>query len=105
MTVSRSAIFKLKLFILSFADDDFDLRSVFSVSFAHGRIKEAWLEFVGDSFDLRTGNQIVSWGSSDGVNPTDVWNPSDLIDLFNSTKLPVELIKLSIHPLSMEHVI
>lgn len=68
-------------------------------------LKEAWIELAGDNADLRVGNQIVSWGANDAINPTDVWNPSDLIDPFNPVKLPVEIIKLSVHPLAMGHLI
>ena len=68
-------------------------------------LKEGWLEVVGDNIDLRVGNQIVSWGSGDAINPTDIWNPSDLIDPFNSVKLPILMAKLSVHPISYQHII
>lgn len=68
-------------------------------------LKEGWLEIVGDNIDLRVGNQIVSWGSGDAINPTDIWNPSDLIDPFNSVTLPILMAKLSVHPISYQHII
>lgn len=67
--------------------------------------KEAWIEFLADDWDIRVGNQILSWGSSDAYSPTDVWNASDLIDPLLPEKRPLALAKLSIHPLAFEHVI
>lgn len=60
--------------------------------------KEAWLELYSDDVDLRLGNQILTWGSSDSFSPNDVWNPVDLIDPLQPIKLPVPLAKLSFHP-------
>jgi hypothetical protein len=68
-------------------------------------LKEGWVEVATDNFDIRVGDQVLSWGSADGVNPTDVWNSSDLIDPFSAAKLPAQIIKLAIHPLALEHFI
>jgi hypothetical protein len=67
--------------------------------------KEGWIEALGDNWDLRVGNQIISWGSSDLVAPTDVWNSIDFLDPFEPVKVPLALAKLSIHPLAAEHFI
>jgi hypothetical protein len=36
-----------------------------------GQFREAYISYLGDGFDLRIGQQIIPWGKSDGVNPTD----------------------------------
>jgi hypothetical protein len=81
---------------LSVGGDAHEQRTYFEV-------KEGWLELAGDNADVRAGNQIISWGSADAVNPTDVWNASDLIDPLSATKLPITAIKLSLHPVAAEH--
>ncbi|MBI3543689.1 MAG: hypothetical protein HY075_10495 [Deltaproteobacteria bacterium] len=67
-------------------------------SLAQFELKEGWVERVGSTFDLRVGNQIVTWGAADQINPTDVWNPRDLYDPLQSTKLPLFMVKAKIHP-------
>lgn len=39
------------------------------------QLDEAWVEWLGDDFDLRAGNQRFSWGKLDGVKPNDQLNP------------------------------
>jgi hypothetical protein len=41
-------------------------------------LRELYLEYLGDSFDLRIGKQQVIWGKSDGVFITDLVSPKDL---------------------------
>lgn len=41
-------------------------------------LRELYLEYVGDAFDLRIGKQQVIWGKSDGVFITDLVSPKDL---------------------------
>ncbi len=67
-------------------------------------LKEGWVEYASSTFDIRVGNQILSWGAADKVNPTDVWNPIDYTDLFQSHKLPILAIVSSIHPAELEKV-
>jgi hypothetical protein len=38
-------------------------------------LDEAWVEWLGDSFDVRLGNQRFTWGRLDGVKPNDQLNP------------------------------
>ncbi len=45
-------------------------------------LEEYYAEFNFNSFDLKVGKQIFSWGKADGFNPTDNLNPRDYIDLF-----------------------
>ena len=67
-------------------------------------MKEGWAEYASPNFDLRIGNQIFAWGAADTINPTDVWNPRDYHDPFQSTKLPITALRLSLHPEATEHV-
>ena len=40
-------------------------------------VREAWLEHVGDGWDLRLGRQLIIWGKADGVRITDNICPTD----------------------------
>lgn len=40
-------------------------------------LREAWIEIYLGSLDFRLGNQIISWGRADGINPTDNLTPKD----------------------------
>ena len=40
-------------------------------------LHEAWLEHVGDGWDLRIGRQIIIWGQADGIQITDIISPPD----------------------------
>lgn len=61
-------------------------------------MKEGWIERVNPEFDVRLGNQIITWGTADAINPTDQWNALDQVDPFNSKKLPQATLKIDIHP-------
>ena len=41
-------------------------------------LRELYLEYLGNSFDLRIGKQQVIWGKSDAVFITDLVSPKDL---------------------------
>ena len=47
------------------ADEPFDLR-------------EAYVRYRGEHFDFTAGQQIISWGVADSINPTDKLSPKDL---------------------------
>jgi|Deesub1362B_J571_1020462.scaffolds.fasta_scaffold00749_18 hypothetical protein len=55
---------------------------------------EAYIDirrFPFNNIDLRIGKQRVSWGTADGLNPTDNINPDDFSDLLDFTKkMPTE---------------
>lgn len=66
---------------------------------------ELW-ELYGDifsrHFDLRVGKQIIRWGKSDEVNPTDIFTPEDFSEFMNETerakrKIPVLAAKSNIY--------
>jgi hypothetical protein len=41
------------------------------------KIREAFFSFQNESTDFRIGQQIIPWGKSDGVNPTDYFSAKD----------------------------
>ncbi|MEA2013930.1 MAG: SPOR domain-containing protein [Thermodesulfobacteriota bacterium] len=43
---------------------------------------ELYVNYGGENFRLRAGNQIYSWGTADVFNPTSYFNPSDMRELF-----------------------
>ena len=81
-----------------------DLGGNTSAARPYFELKEGWVERASPSWDLRAGNQIFAWGAADQINPTDVWNPRDLYDLFQSTKLPIAAMDLKVHPTGLENV-
>lgn len=62
-------------------------------------LREAYIEFYGfllEDLDLKVGKQRISWGTADGMNPTDNLNPEDLEDPLDfKRKLGVNSLKLS----------
>ncbi len=65
---------------------------------AYFELKEGWVDRVSALWDLRVGNQIITWGAADQINPTDQWNPRDMADPINSFKLPMPTAKFNLHP-------
>lgn len=65
------------------------------------RLDDAYLNFRGDGFNLKLGNQIIRWGKTDAYSPLDNLNPEDLRDdLFGrreDRKLPIPMAGLDIY--------
>lgn len=63
------------------------------------QLDEAWVEWLGDDFDVRAGNQRFNWGRLDGVKPNDQLNPlryyDPLLDDENDLKIAVPSLALS----------
>ena len=63
-------------------------------------VREAWLEHVGDGWDLRLGRQLIIWGKADGVRITDNICPTDFTEYLNreidEMRIPVTAAKLRI---------
>ena len=61
-------------------------------------LDEAYLDIAFEKFDLRIGNQIITWGRTDAINPTDNINALDLTNAIigdlDERKLPTFAIKL-----------
>ena len=60
--------------------------------------KEAWIDFTSPLIDVRAGNQIISWGAADQINPTDQWNAREMSDPLLSQKLPQTTARAYFHP-------
>jgi hypothetical protein len=43
-----------------------------------GRLRESFLEIESDELTWRIGRQVIAWGRSDRINPTDSLSPRDL---------------------------
>ncbi len=59
---------------------DSDIKRNLRITSTDGEISfnELYLNYGRDNFRLRLGNQIFSWGTADGINPTAYFNPYDL---------------------------
>lgn len=68
--------------------DDLDFNDQLSQKLTvevHGvrvRVREASVAFSNPSWDVRVGRQIIPWGKTDGINPTDLLTAKDFT-LFN----------------------
>lgn len=58
---------------------------------------EAYIDFYSDQIDLRIGKQKISWGKSDGLNPTDVFGAFDYADLLNPERLGIVGIRAFVY--------
>jgi len=59
--------------------------------------QEAYLEWSPGPWEVRVGEQIVAWGTADGLNPTDNLNPRDYLDLIDNEKIPVLALSTTYH--------
>lgn len=69
------------------------------------RLGRAYVTAYLGSVDLTVGNQVVSWGSTDVMNPVDVVNPLDLSNPVRdptSQNLAVPMIRVVGHPDGMK---
>ena len=60
-------------------------------------LREAFVEYVADRWDLSVGRQIIVWGKADGVAITDIICPRDYAEFFaaeyDDTRIPVDAAK------------
>jgi hypothetical protein len=64
------------------------------------QIKEVFAGYESDKFDLYLGNQIISWGRTDGFNPTNNITPNDYFFLSAENydqKLPNFILRTKFH--------
>lgn len=59
--------------------------------------QEAYVEWSPGPWEVRLGEQIFSWGTADGFNPTDNLNPRDYLDLVDNEKIPVFALSATYH--------
>jgi hypothetical protein len=66
------------------------------------QLKEAYLLYEGDSFDVRLGQQQVVWGKTDGLRMLDVVNPLDMrefiLDDFLDSRIGLAAARLNWYP-------
>jgi hypothetical protein len=60
-----------------FADIRFREGFRFGETFLEFQLKEVYAGYAGEKFDAFLGNQIISWGRTDGYNPTNCITPND----------------------------
>jgi hypothetical protein len=68
---------------------------------ANIRLDDAYLNFRGDGFNLKLGNQVIRWGKTDAYSPLDNLNPEDLRDDLSGRreerKLPIPMAGLEVY--------
>lgn len=61
-------------------------------------LREAYLEYAGNKWDLRAGRQIIIWGVSDGIRITDIIAPMDFTEFlareYDDIRMPVDAMRL-----------
>jgi hypothetical protein len=61
-------------------------------------LREAYLDYVADSWDARIGRQIVVWGKADGIQITDIVSPMDYTEFlaqdYDDIRIPVDAFKI-----------
>jgi len=66
------------------------------------QLKEAYLLYGGDAFDLRLGQQQIVWGKTDGLRLLDIVNPLDLrefiLDDFLDSRIGMVAARLNWYP-------
>ncbi len=63
-------------------------------------VVEAYLQAAIGRWDVRLGKEKISWGRSDGLNPTDVLSAFDYADLLEPRRLGIVGIRAFYYPLS-----
>ncbi|MDQ6961360.1 MAG: hypothetical protein Q9M28_02360 [Mariprofundaceae bacterium] len=68
----------------------------------HVAVKEAYLLYGADNFDLRVGQQQVVWGKTDGLRLLDVINPLDMrafiLDDFLDSRMGLVAARVNYYP-------
>lgn len=57
-------------------------------------LDEAYIDYEGESFDLRIGKQVYGWGKADSINPTNNLNPVDYSDLLDTDEEEIGMTSL-----------
>jgi len=60
-------------------------------------LREAYMDYQAEKWDIRVGRQIIIWGKADGVQITDVISPMDLTEFlardYDDIRLPVDAVR------------
>jgi hypothetical protein len=61
-------------------------------------LREAYVDYQAEKWDLRIGRQIIVWGKADGLAITDIVSPWDFTEFlardFDDIRLPVDALRL-----------
>jgi len=61
-------------------------------------LREAYMDYAGENWDLRAGRQIIIWGVADGIRITDIISPMDFTEFlardYDDIRMPVDALKL-----------
>lgn len=62
------------------------------------KLYEGYVDHRAGPYDIRLGQQIVSWGRADAINPTDNLNPQDLREIVtisaDDRKIPIPMVRV-----------
>ncbi|MCD4812348.1 hypothetical protein K8S19_01440 [bacterium] len=65
------------------------------------QIREAYMDYLEDEWDIRIGRQIIIWGKADGLIITDIISPKDQSDFitreFADMRMAVDAVKIQKH--------
>ncbi|MBC8526710.1 MAG: hypothetical protein H8D22_07615 [Candidatus Cloacimonetes bacterium] len=60
-------------------------------------LREAFIDYFADNWDVRIGRQLIIWGKADGLAITDIISPKDYTEFiaqdFDDIRLPVDALK------------
>ena len=60
-------------------------------------LREAYMDYTAEKWDLRVGRQIIIWGKADGLAITDIISPKDYTEFlardFDDIRLPVDALR------------
>lgn len=64
------------------------------------RLYNAYVSYSGESYSIKAGNQIVTWGKADEISPLDNVNPEDMRDgpirRRNERKIPIPMLNAEV---------
>ena len=65
-------------------------------------LREAYIDYYSNKFDIRVGKQQVVWGTADGVRILDAVNPIDyrefVLPIFADIRIPLYMLKVEYSP-------
>jgi hypothetical protein len=61
-------------------------------------IREAFIDYFGENWDVKVGRQIIVWGKADGVQITDLISPMDFTEFlardYDDIRIPVDAFRI-----------
>ncbi|MBI5418249.1 hypothetical protein HZA55_09970 [Candidatus Poribacteria bacterium] len=73
-----------------------DLRNNFKLDERnHFNFKEFWIEIEKEKWSLKIGKQIIEWGRTDTIKPTNIFNIKDMTDLIDTINTGIPAVKFT----------